>query len=146
MNNSISIQFIPTQQLQEIIPFWQLLDHNLSEEILLERLEEMIHQGYKCVGIYHQNKLIGVSGIWILIKYYIGKHLELDNVIILPEYQSKGIGKQLYTWILTYAKSIKCNSIELNCYVSNHAAQRFWINQGLDIAGYHFQKKLYEKN
>lgn len=146
MNESVTIQFIPTQQLQEIIPFWQLLDNSLSDTILLERLEEMMAQGYKCVGIYDRDKLIGVSGIWILVKYYIGKHLELDNVIILPEYQNRGLGNQLYAWILAYAKSIKSNGIELNCYVNNHAAQRFWINQGLDIAGYHFQKKLYEKN
>ncbi|WP_340198665.1 GNAT family N-acetyltransferase [Ascidiimonas sp. W6] len=147
MSLAYTIKFIPENQLPLVIPFWQQLDCSLSKEILTERLREMIQQGYQCVGMYEDEKLVGISGLWTLVKYYMGKHLELDNVIILSEYRDKGLGKLLSDWILEYAKSIGCNGSELNCYVSSFAAQKFWMNQGYNIVGYHFQKKISnEKN
>lgn len=136
------IEFISEDKLPEVIPFWQLLDNTLSKELLSQRLQEMIRQDYKCVGIYEGNKLIGISGVWILVKYYMGKHIELDNVVIDPEYRGQGLGELLSEWVLTYAKSIGCNSAELNCYVSSFSAQKFWMNQGYKIVGYHFQQKI----
>ncbi|XLS27485.1 GNAT family N-acetyltransferase [Flavobacteriaceae bacterium M23B6Z8] len=142
-----TIDFIPENELPVVIAFWQLLDKSLSKELLLQRLDEMILQGYKCVGIYEGDKLIGICGIWILVKYYMGKHIELDNAVIDPEYRGKGLGALLSKWIINYANSIGCNGAELNCYVQSFDAQKFWINQGYKIVGYHFQQKLQdEKN
>ena len=102
----------------------------------------MILHGYQCVGVFERDKLIGISGIWLLMKYYIGKHIELDNVCILPEYRDKGIGKVLIEWIAEYAKSVGCEATELNCYTENELGQRFWKNQGYEAVGYHFRKKF----
>ena len=102
----------------------------------------MMLQGYQCVGVYDDTKLVGISGIWVLTKYYVGKHIEPDNVFILPEYQGKGIGKLLMNWIFDYAKSIGCKASELNCYTENDAGQRFWKQQGYEVVGYHFRKKF----
>ena len=78
----------------------------------------------------------------MLTKYYIGKHIEPDNVDILPEYQAKGIGKQLVLWISEYAKSIGCEASELNCYTENKRGQRFWEQCGYKVVGYHYRKKF----
>ncbi|MBK7465456.1 MAG: GNAT family N-acetyltransferase [Saprospiraceae bacterium] len=48
---------------------------------------------YYCFGLYHENKLIGLSSSWITIRFYSGKQLEVDNVVIDKIYQSKGLGK-----------------------------------------------------
>ena len=77
----------------------QLLDSRLSDEVLKSRLDEMVERGYECVGVYDGDKLIGISGLWILVKYYIGRHIEPDNVVILPEYRGKGVGEQMMEWI-----------------------------------------------
>ncbi|EQD69526.1 GCN5-related N-acetyltransferase, partial [mine drainage metagenome] len=39
-------------------------------------------QGYQCAGLYDDGRLIGICGLWILTKYYVGKHIEPDNVVI----------------------------------------------------------------
>ncbi|MEZ5015609.1 MAG: GNAT family N-acetyltransferase [Flavipsychrobacter sp.] len=137
-----TIRLISTQEIHSIIPLLKLLDETKAEDVLQSRLEDMVAKNYSCVGVYDDNKLIGISGLWILNKYYVGKHLEVDNVIILPEYRSKGIGDLLMKWIFDYAISIGCIASELNCYTSNHKGLRFWINKGYKIIGYHMQKML----
>jgi GNAT superfamily N-acetyltransferase len=136
----ISFRFIPDAEIDCIIPLLLILDTRFSAEILKSRLEEMLDTGYQCVGIYENNELIGVSGLWILYKYYVGKHIEPDNVILTPEYQGQGIGRQLMAWIYAYGQSIGCVASELNCYVTNKAGQKFWESEGYEPIGIHYQK------
>lgn len=139
---NIAIRFIEKEQMDSIIPLLVQLNPKITCSLLKDRLNDMVLQGYQCVGVFDGDKLIGISGIWVLVKYYVGKHIEQDNVIILPEYQGKGIGKLLTDWIFEYAKSIKCRASELNCYTANESGHRFWKAQGYEMVAYHFQKKL----
>ena len=77
--------------MESIIHLLKILDESLSEDILRESISEMLNQGYKCAGAFADDKLVGICGIWILTKYYIGKHIEPDNLIVIPEYRSKGV-------------------------------------------------------
>ena len=138
----IKFEFIEKENILTIIPLLHRLNQNISEEILEERLNEMMQQNYQCIGVFDDEKLIGICGIWILVKYYVGKHIELDNIIILPEYQNKNIGTRLMTWIELYAKENNCVASELNCYVSNEDAHRFWRKEKYELIALHFQKKL----
>lgn len=137
-----SFRLIPREEFSTIIPFWKILNPAITEKTLKVRMEEMQQQSYECVGIYMGEKLIGISGLWTMTKYYIGKIIEPDNVLILPEYQGKGIGEKMMQWIYAYGKSKGCVASELNCYVTNTAAQKFWVNQGYQIVAFHYQKKF----
>ena len=137
-----SIEIIKSENIEIIIPLLQKLNSSISEEVLRERIDEMLSNNYECVGVFEGDKLIGISGIWILTKYYVGKHVEPDNVYILEEYQGKGIGELMMNWIFDYAKSKGCVASELNCYVGNKNAHRFWENQGYKKIAYHFQREL----
>ena len=138
----LNIRLVEQEEMEMIIPLIQQLNPNRSYEVLKNRLQEMVLQNYQCVGAYHDDRLIGISGIWMLTKFYIGKHIEPDNVFVSPEYQGKGVGQQLLEWIFAYAKSKKCTASELNCYTGNKAGQRFWEKQGYELVAYHYQKKL----
>ncbi|MHA7843570.1 MAG: GNAT family N-acetyltransferase [Winogradskyella sp.] len=59
-----------------------------------------------------------------------------------PEYRKKGLGKLFMGWIHRYCKEKGCNSVELNTYVENHPSHKFYYNEGFQILGYHFLKKL----
>ena len=74
------IKLIPTDNLISIIPFIKQLNPTLPETTFKTRLEEMIAQGYQCAGLYIDNQLIGICGLWIMTKLYVGKHIEPDNV------------------------------------------------------------------
>ncbi|MEQ1560708.1 MAG: GNAT family N-acetyltransferase [Methyloglobulus sp.] len=136
------IKLIPKDKLVSIIPLIQRLNPNVPETTLAIRHEEMIAQGYQCAGLYLDKQLIGICGIWIMTKFYIGKHIEPDNVYILPEYRKLGFGKRLLEWVQEYGKSQGCIASELNCYVNNETGNRFWEQEGFAKIGYHYQKPL----
>lgn len=138
----IDIRLIPGADIATIIPLLHVLNPAISDEILAGRLLAMVAQDYRCVGIFDGEQLIGCAGLWILVKYYVGKHLEVDNVIILPEYRGQGIGKRLMQWIYDYARENDCEASELNCYIVNAEGQKFWMNEGYRVIGFHYQKKL----
>ncbi|MBL4867317.1 MAG: GNAT family N-acetyltransferase [Pseudomonadales bacterium] len=138
----MEISLIPKKDIYSIIPLLRILNETLSEELLQTRLDEMILQGYECVGIYDRSKLIGICGLWVVTKYYVGKHIEPDNMVFLPEYRSKGLGNQLMAWIYEYGISKGCVASELNCYLPNKKGNAFWENEGYEAIGFHYQKKL----
>ena len=136
------IKLIEQKNIKCIIPLLHKLNPNIEIAVLESRLDDMLKNNYECVGVYDGENLIGISGLWILTKYYVGKHIELDNVYISREYQGKGLGKQLVHWILDYGKSKGCIASELNCYVGNAKGNKFWEEMGYEKIGYHFSRKL----
>lgn len=142
MVTSVNIKLIAQDQIFSIIPLLHALNPAISESVLRDRLNEMIGQGYQCVGLYYGDKLIGICGLWVLTKYYVGKHIEPDNVVILEEFRSQGLGQQLMAWVYGYAKSQGCIASELNCYVTNEKGQVFWENEGYTKIGYHYQRPI----
>lgn len=136
------VQLIPKKEIKSVLPLVKLLNENKSEELLLLRLNEMLERGYQCAGIYHNEKLVGVCGIWILTKLYVGRHIEPDNVVMDPEYRDKGPGESLMKWVEDYARSQGCEALELNCYIQNAKGQKFWENLDYKVLGMHYQKKL----
>ena len=128
--DNMTIRMIPVEDLFSIIPLLRVLNNTIPELLLRERLGEMIGQGYQCAGLYDDGRLIGICGLWILTKYYVGKHIEPDNVVILEEYRCRGLGKRLMEWVHEFAKSQGAIAIELNCYLSNEKGNAFWEREG----------------
>jgi len=144
MSNEIIIELIPAADMVSIIPLLRVLNEAIPEQTLRQRLDEMVAQGYQCAGMYLHGKLIGICGLWILTKYYVGRHIEPDNVVILPEHRCKGLGKQLLAWVYEYGKAQGCIASELNCYLTNQRGQLFWEKEGYKKIGYHYQRSLAE--
>lgn len=140
--DNLSIKLIHPQDILSIMPLLMQLDDNIPEAVLKERVLEMVEQNYECVGVYHQNQLIGISGLWFQTRHYSGRSIEPDHVVIAPQYRGKGIGEALFKWIEAYATSKGYQTIELNTYVQNTASHKFYYNQGFKILGFHFLKSL----
>lgn len=139
----ISFRIIPPSDIECIIPLLRVLgEKSISEALITERLHEMKDQNYECVGVYEGEDLIGCSGLWFQTRHYAGRSIEMDHVIILDTYRSKGIGKKLMNYIYEYANERGCNWIELNTYVDNFPSHKFYYNQGFVAKGYHFIKEL----
>ena len=120
----------------------ELMEHSVEEELLKARFAEMFEHRYECHGIYVDDTLAGVFGLWFATRHYAGKTCEADHVFIVPEYRGKGLGKQVFKWIYDYAKAKGCETSELNAYVHNFPSHKFYLNEDYVIKGYHFLKKL----
>ena len=136
-------KIIDKQDINSIIPLVQELNANkVSDSVLESRFAEMINQNYECAVVYDADKLIGVCGLWYCTRHYSGKSVELDHVFIDENYRNQGLGKQFMDWIDKYVKEKGCESVELNTYVQNYPSHKFYYNQGFEILGYHFFKKV----
>lgn len=142
-NHAMNLSFkqIFKKDLAKVIPLvQQLSDFKNSPELLTARFTEMLEQPYECHGVYLDEELIGVFGLWFLTKHYAGKMCEPDHIFIKEAHRNKGIGKKMFEWIAAYAKHKGCLATELNSYVSNFPSHKFYMNQGHHIIGYHFIK------
>jgi len=139
---SIEFVLINRSDMACIVPLLMELDPHIPKATIESRLALMVEQGYECVGIYDAGELIGICGIWVLVKYYVGRHLEPDNVYLRAAYQGQGIGAALQSWLEALAKSRDCDALELNCYVANTSGCEFWESVGYKRLGVHYQKIL----
>lgn len=136
-------KIIENENIDLVIPLVEKLNGNkVPDETLKQRFSEMITQNYECAGIFNNEKLIGVCGLWFCTRHYSGKSVEPDHVFIEDDYRGQGLGKQFFKWIYNYALSKGCEAVELNTYVSNSASHKFYFNEDFKILGYHFLKKL----
>lgn len=135
-------KLIEKNNIEIILPLLEELDPSISKVVLKVRLSEMVAIGYECIGIYCKDELIGICGIWTLVKYYVGKHIEPDNVYIKTKYRGLGIGRKLDSWLKAFALSRGCQAIELNCYIKNEKGRGYWELNDYTPIGIHYQKKL----
>lgn len=117
-------------------------DNDAPKEVLLSRFKDMFTENYECVGVFDNNELIGICGLWFMTRHYSGKSVEVDHVYLNETYRGKGLGKLFFDWIYNYLKNKGKETIELNTYVTNHPSHKFYYNEGFKILGYHFLKKL----
>jgi GNAT superfamily N-acetyltransferase len=136
------IKLVSPNKLTAILPLIRQLNPTVPETTLATRLDEMVGQGYQCAGLYLDEQLIGICGMWIITKFYVGKHIEPDNVYILPEYRCQGLGRKLLEWVYDFGLSLGCIASELNCYISNETGNSFWEREGFEKIGYHYHKSL----
>lgn len=136
------LRLLNQDELPTILPLVQMLNTDLSLSQLEARLREMIPQGYQCLGAFQDHNLVGIAGLWIRTHFWCGRMIEPDNVCVHPNYRSQGIGEAMMQWIFQYGLELSCEVTDLNCYASNFAGQKFWMNQGYRILGFHFQRKL----
>jgi hypothetical protein len=138
-----TFKILEASKIDAIIPLvQQLTNHKFSDVILKQRFSEMVIQNYECAVIYNDKTLIGVAGMWFCTRHYSGRSVELDHVYIDDKYRNMGLGKQFTSWISEYAKIKGYETMELNTYVQNYPSHKFYYNEGFQILGYHFLKKL----
>jgi len=140
----MEIKIIPKENILIIIPLLRQLNDKTPLDLLKKRVLEVANQNYECVGIFVNDKLIGICGIWFMTRHYIGKSSELDQVVIDKNHQGKGYGKKFMQWVTVYLKSKGVEACELNAYIPNERSHKFYENEKFKKYGYHFVKILRE--
>ncbi len=140
--HNYQIKIIEKNCIHSIIPLLRFINNKTPDALLKQRLADMCNQNYECAGIFDQQKLIGICGIWYSTRHYIGKSAEVDHVVIAENYRNKGVGKIFFNWIYNYLVDKGCEATELNTYVNNTKSHKFYYNEGYNIYGFHMLKVL----
>lgn len=142
----LTLKPLTVRDLSEIVKLTKFLNPEMSSELLLQRQTDMFSfQNHVCLGCYNGKDLVGLSSGWLTVRLYSGRQLEIDNVIIRPELQSKGIGARFLELLEGWARKNECLTLELNAYVENERAHKFYGVYGYKKLGFHFQKSLTER-
>lgn len=138
------LELTTKEAMLEQLPIIQQLYTDFTSEKYESLLSEMLPINYKQVIVQENNETIGLAGFWIATKLWCGRYLELDNVIVHPNHRSKGIGKIITEYLVQKAIDNNCTMAVLDAYTTNFAAQKFYMNHGFVLKGYHFVKDLKE--
>ena len=111
---------------------------NLTRQEFLEELDIMLPHNYGMIGVFENDKCLGISGYWLGSKLWCGKYLELDNVVVKEEHRNKGVGKLLFGYLKEKAETENCSMLALDAYTDNFPAHKFYYREGYIPRGFHF--------
>ena len=141
----MKISELTLENSEAIVALASELNPGIDIHVLTSRVHEMFgYPNYVCFGLTVESKLVGITSGWLTTRFYSGKQLEIDNVIVSNAFRSKGCGAAFLDYIENWAKMNHCLTIELNTYVANSKSHKFYFNQGYTILGYHFQKIIHQ--
>ena len=129
-------------EFEKIYPLIQQLNADMTRAQFDERLREMRAIGYRCIAAVKDDTYVGISGFWQGTRFWCGRFIDFDNVVVDEAHRGSQIGAQLITWVEEEAKRLGCEQVGLDCYTTHHQAHRFYFREGYIIKGYHFIKKL----
>ena len=139
----IDFRFLEKEEIPTILPLLSKVNDYTNKEILEERIIGMAnHANYRCIGIFLEDTMIGICGLWHMTRHYSGKSLEPDHIYVESHLQGQGIGKKLFDFLEDYAKENGYQCLELNTYTGNTKSHKFYYNLGFKILGFHFVKKF----
>ena len=136
------IHWLSVKDVPALMPLFEVHEPKIPVAVIEQRIREMFSQGYRCVGTYRNDKLIAMSGVWIMTKYHVGKHVVADHVFVLPQFRGQGIARRMIDFLFSYGEQNDCIAMEIDAYLYNQSAHEFWKSLGFKDIGLHFQKKL----
>ena len=137
------IVLLTLDSLHKMCEITDQLNPKLDKKEQLQRQTDMFEfENYRCFGFYSDDELIGIMSVWITVRLYSGKQIEIDNVAIKTEHHNKGFGKIFINLVQQWAQEQDCISMELNTYIKNSKSHKFYFNEGYMIMGLHMQKDI----
>jgi GNAT superfamily N-acetyltransferase len=136
------IRELTVDEFPQILPLIEQHNPKLDPAELQRRLDAMIPHDYHCIAAFLEGRMVGVAGYWLGARFYCGEYMDVDNVFVLPELRSQGIGWRLMDWLHEKAQELRCKVVMLDSYTTYVDAHRFYLRMGYEILGYHFVKRL----
>ena len=116
------------------------LNSKMSEKQFHSLLKEMLPKGYRCIVAVEGNAYVGAAGFWTGTKFWCGRYMEVDNLVVDAHRRGENIGQQLMRWLEVEAQRLGCQLVGLPVYTHNQSAQRFYYREGYGIEGFYFTK------
>ena len=120
----------------------QLRPH-LDEDSFVQRVllqgEEAFTLAYLKVA---SDEVVGVCGFRIMNNLGFGRIVFVDDLVVDENERSKGFGKILFDWLITFAKENGCGRIHLDSAVHRVGAHKFYMDQRMAITSFFFSKEM----
>lgn len=143
-NNSVIIKdFDSVEAMMQAFPLTHQLYPKMDLATYRANISEMVQMNnFRMVGAFYNNKLVGVSGYWILRLLYCGRFLQVSNFVVDESNRSLGIGRKILRHLEQVARESNCNKFVLDSYTENKKSHPFYFSEGFYVRGFHFMKDL----
>jgi GNAT superfamily N-acetyltransferase len=125
-------------EIQDCFETVKQLRPHLQESRFVETVRNMMTEGYRLAYAKDGDVVGCVAGFRIAHNLFMGKHLYVEDLVTSEQARSNGVGSAMMDWIITYGRAENCAVVHLDSGVQRHAAHKFYLNQGMRIACYHF--------
>lgn len=115
---------------------------DLTVDSFMEFVRKMVVQGYRIIQMKSGDEVAGVAGFRLGQRLYCGEYIHIDNMIVAPNWRSKGVGRAIITWAKEEAKRLGCECVLADTYLHNDRAQAFFEREGFYKRGYHLKCDL----
>lgn len=123
----------------------QLRPH-LHEADFVDRIRRQQRQGYQLVMLDDGGSVVAVAGLRLVEYLAWGKAVYVDDLVTDPAVRSKGYGKQMFEWIVDFAKLNACDELHLDSGVQRFDAHRFYLRNRMNITSHHFALDIRASN
>lgn len=127
------LEFLELSEPQEVIEYQELIFEllgNIDEKDLIDSVVKLLSLGHTFIGICENGIKVG------FVEYHISYNLQknsyfiLDELVVLENKRSHGIGTKILEHIITLANSQGLNQIGLLVLNNNTKAQNFYKKLG----------------
>jgi GNAT superfamily N-acetyltransferase len=129
-------------EIEQCYPILSQLRTNIPQSQFVEQVQQYQQDGYNLAYLDTEHIIQAVAGFHIGQSFGWGNYLYVDDLVTHQSSRSKGHGRSLFQWLVDYAKAKSCQQIHLDSRVIHYGAHKFYLNQGMSIAGYHFVMDL----
>jgi GNAT superfamily N-acetyltransferase len=137
------IQFAKTSsEIQKCWYVFSLLRPHLQEETFVEKVMEMISEGYQIAYIEEDGEVVSAIGFRYLQMLFNGKQIYIDDLTTSDKVRAKGHASALLDFVVNIGISKGYNCVSLDSGPSRHTAHRLYLNKGFQINSLHFVKDL----
>jgi len=130
-------------EFESLWPLVKQVNPKVTKKLFIQHINEMLEHRYRCIAAYRDGKMVGACGIWSGARFWCGKYMEVDNIVVNANERSSGMGKLMMDWVEKEARRLKCSIVMADSYTYNHASHRFYFREGYVIKGFCFAKELY---
>ena len=129
-------------KIAQCFPVMVQLRPHLDPAEFVSRVQRQQRVGYHLVYLDVDEAVRAVVGFRILETLAHGKILYVDDLVTDVVAHGKGYGTTLMNWLVGYAKSQQCRSLQLDSGVQRSQAHRFYFGRHLSITAFRFAQSL----
>ena len=130
------------EQIKRCAPVLRELRTLLTEEQIIERVQQQMPDGYRLACVEASGHVTSVAGYRITRNLSYGKFLYVDDLVTRADQKRNGHAGQLIEWLCKHAQDQGCASLVLDSGVQRFEAHRFYLAHKMDITAHHFARKL----
>ena len=94
----------------------------------IEELEKQFLSGYQMYGYFYDDKIVGFLSLFIE-----EEQIQIQDIVILPEYQNNGFGSTFMQFAKEKARENKCEKIMLNTIIDNIQLKNWYERHGFKV-------------